>query len=226
MSKSKQLKKEQEQFQASIANSSLNEQFRIIRTNINFTIVKGKKVFLITSGMNSEGKSTVIANLAISFAQQRQKVLLVDADLRHPTQHKLFNKMNHAGLSTILSGQDTVEETIQTEEEYGVDIITSGVVPPNPTDLLASDNFTAFLTTCRKNYDYVFIDCTPLIQLADAKIVMSKVDASILVIRANRTTKSNLLKCKTTIDSFDLPLLGYIINDLKEKKYNSKYYMN
>lgn len=226
MTKSKQLKREQEQFQASMANPSLNEQFRIIRTNINFTIVKGKKIFLVTSGINSEGKSTIIANLAISFGQQKKKILLIDADLRHPTQHKLFNKMNHIGLSTILSEQHTIEEAIQTDEEYGVDIITSGLTPPNPTDLLASDNFSQFLATCRTNYDYIFIDCTPLIQLADAKIVMSKVDASILVIRANRTTKSNLLKCKMTLDSFGLPLLGYILNDLKEKKYNKKYYMN
>ncbi|WP_163655526.1 CpsD/CapB family tyrosine-protein kinase [Listeria sp. PSOL-1] len=225
MKKTKKIQKERQHFQASMSNQSLNEQFRIIRTNINFTIGTGKKLFLVTSGINSEGKSTIVANLAISFAQQKKRILLIDADLRHPTQHRLFNMKNDVGVSTILSGQHTIKEAVQTEEQYGIDLITSGVTPPNPSDLLASEAFSNFLIACREHYDYIFIDSTPLIQLADAKIVMKEVDASILVIRANRTSKSNLLKCKTIIDSFDLPLLGYILNDSREKKYNSKYYM-
>lgn len=220
-------RKEAQNFQESIANSSLNEQFRILRTNITFTTSQGKKIFLVTSGMNSEGKSTILANLAISFSQQGKKVLIIDADMRHPTQHRLFNKMNHIGLSTILSGQHTFEEAIQSiEEPHNMHIITSGVIPPNPSDLLSTSVFKDFLQKCRDRYDYIFIDSTPLIQLSDAKIVMKEVDSSILVIRANRTTKTTLLKCKKILDGVNLSLSGYILNDVKEKKYNKKYYLN
>lgn len=206
-------------------NRSLNEQIKIIRTNIEFVSMGQNKVYILTSSLPGEGKSTIISNLAIAFAQQNKKVLLIDGDMRRPTQAKLFQRLNHTGLSTLLANQSTLEDTIQTIEKYNIDFIPSGPVPPNPTDLLSSPRLEKVLETCREMYDFIFIDTPPLIDIADGPILASKVDGTFLVVRAYKTYKTEIQKSVQILKQSNAKIMGYILNDVKRQGQSKNYYV-
>ncbi|MBC2320360.1 CpsD/CapB family tyrosine-protein kinase [Listeria booriae] len=206
-------------------NRSLNEQIKIIRTNIEFVSMGQNKVYILTSSLPGEGKSTIISNLAIAFAQQNKKVLLIDGDMRRPTQAKLFQRLNHTGLSTLLANQSTLEDTIQTIEKYNIDFIPSGPVPPNPTDLLSSPRLEKVLETCREMYDFIFIDTPPLIDIADGPILASKVDGTFLVVRAYKTYKTEIQKSVQILKQSNAKIMGYILNDVKRQGQSKNYYI-
>lgn len=204
------------------------EQFRTIRTNIDFTsVAKGDvKTLLITSATPSEGKSTISANLAVVYAQQGKKVLLVDADLRRPTVAKTFgDNSNTVGLTSYLSdNKKEITDVIQFSGIQNLDIITSGPLPPNPSELLGTEMMTELVDTLKELYDLVIFDVPPVLLVTDAQVLMSKVDGVVVVIMGGKATQSDLKLMHKMIEISKSTLLGFIYNDKhKKNKYNYGY---
>lgn len=204
------------------------EQFRTIRTNIDFTsVAKGDvKTLLITSATPSEGKSTISANLAVVYAQQGKKVLLVDADLRRPTVAKTFgDNSNTVGLTSYLSdNKKEITDVIQFSGIQNLDIITSGPLPPNPSELLGTEMMTELVDTLKELYDLVIFDVPPVLLVTDAQVLMSKVDGVVVVIMGGKATQSDLKLMHKMIEISKSTLLGFIYNDKhKKNKHNYGY---
>ena len=145
------------------------EAYKTLRTNLVFSLAtKGKKVFAVTSAMQHEGKSTLCANLALTFAQMQARVLVIDADLRKPVQHKLFKLKNKEGLSTLLAGMSSFKAVVNEDIIPGLDVVTSGPIPPNPSEMLASENMKQLLSELSNYYDYIIIDTPPVNVVTDA----------------------------------------------------------
>ena len=198
--------------------SPISEQFRTIRTNINFMAIdKPIKTLAMTSANMGEGKSTVTDNVAVVWAQTGQKVLLIDSDLRRPILHATFNKSNLHGLTTILtSGTNSVDlrEIIQSSGVENLDILTSGPIPPNPAELLNSQRMKTLLDTVKGIYDMVIVDVPPMLEVTDTQILSRHLDAIVLIVKQGQTQK---LAVKRTVELLNLAhanLLGYVMNDV------------
>lgn len=163
------------------------EAFRVIRNNIEYTSPDNPlKVVMSSSAMPNAGKTTLTCNLASSFALSGKKVLIVDCDLRKPTIHSVFKINNSLGVVNYLIHKATLEECIQKNVINGVDVISAGAIPPNPSELLMSETFQTMIADLRSKYDYIFLDAPPAtINLADAAIVGRIADGSLFVLRAN-----------------------------------------
>ena len=170
------------------------EAFRTIKTNIKYSSAdKHKKVLLVTSTEAGEGKSTISSNLALSLSQDNKKVIIIDGDLRKPSVHKQFRISGSVGLTELLIGEEALEKIKHKINPY-LDAIASGHIPPNPAELLASEEMEKVIEKLREEYDYVIIDTNPIGLVADAQILSSKVDGVILVARYEKTKKENLLR--------------------------------
>lgn len=208
-------------------NSVTAEQFRMIRANIKFVMKNNNcTTLLFTSPVKGEGKSTICSNLAISFAQEGKKILLVDADLRMPTVHYTFNKRLNPGLSDYL--KESGRLFINSSFVDGLDIITAGSFSENPSELLDSALMENFLEEMKVSYDFVFLDAPPLLSISDAQILSAKVDGTILVTSSGKTEKKNLLKAKATLDASNANVVGVILNQVKleRNQYYNGYYGN
>lgn len=207
--------------------SIVSEQFRTVRTNINFsTPDKELKTLLFTSSSPGEGKSTSAANVAIVFAQEGKKVLLVDADMRKPTMHYTFNTTNTTGLSNLLTKQWALEEVTKVTDIEGLFLITCGPIPPNPAELIGSNSMEALMDELSSQYDLVIFDAPPLLSVADAQILSNKCDGTILVINSGVTEKENALKSKESLLSAKANILGTLMNNfvLEKDHYYYQYY--
>jgi capsular exopolysaccharide synthesis family protein len=204
--------------------SPISEQYRTIRTNIQFSSVDSEiKTIIITSAGPGEGKSTTAANLAVVFAQQGKKVLLVDSDLRKPTVHHTFRMNNLFGFTTVLTKQKTLENTVLETEEKDLFILTSGPVPPNPAELLSSKSMEQFIEEAKGMFDYIIFDTPPLLAVADPQIIASQCDGSILVVFSERTVIDQAIKGKELLENAHSKLLGVVLNH-KEIQKNDYYY--
>jgi len=204
--------------------SVISEQIRTLRTNILFTSADVKiKKMLVTSSEQGEGKSTISANLAASFAQAGYRTLLVDADLRKPTQHKIFEQRNVKGLSNLIAGQVLLEETINPNVLPGLDLLTSGPVPPNPAELLGSLAMEDLLIKLSEMYDLVLLDTPPVLAVADSQILGNLVDGSLLVVNSKFTHREKVVDAKNQLDKSSSKTLGIVLNDL-DKKDDGEYY--
>ncbi|MDA7027358.1 CpsD/CapB family tyrosine-protein kinase [Bacillus sp. CLL-7-23] len=205
--------------------SPIVEQYRTIRTNIEFSsFEKPFRSLLITSGLPGEGKSFSAANLAVVFSQQEKKVLLIDADLRKPATHKIFHLDNRFGVTNILMGKSCLDHVVQHSEAENLDVLTSGPIPPNPAELLSSQAMEELLKEANEQYDLVLLDSPPLLPVADTQILANYVDGSILVILSGKTKLDNALKSREILSSSKSELLGAVLNGRKVKKarqYNS-----
>ncbi|MCY8316562.1 CpsD/CapB family tyrosine-protein kinase [Bacillus vallismortis] len=203
---------------------SLNsEQYRTIRTNIEFASVdRQMKSVMITSASPGEGKSTTAANLAVVFAQQGKKVLLVDADLRRPTVHTAFHLENIIGLTSVLLRKSSLKQAMQASNEKQLDVLTSGPIPPNPAELLSSKEMKELANEACAAYDMVIFDTPPILAVADAQILGSVADGSILVISSGKTEKERAAKAKEALESCNSKLLGAIMNG-KKRSRNAAY---
>lgn len=205
--------------------SVISEQIRTLRTNILFTSADVKiKKMLVTSSEQGEGKSTISANLAASFAQAGYRTLLVDADLRKPTQHKIFEQRNVKGLSNLIAGQVLLEETINPNVLPGLDLLTSGPVPPNPAELLGSLAMEDLLIKLSEMYDLVLLDTPPVLAVADSQILGNLVDGSLLVVNSKHTHRDKVIDAKNQLDKSSSKTLGIVLNDLDKKDDGDYYY--
>ena len=168
--------------------SPISEQYRTIRTNIQYSSVDEEiSAIMVTSSGPAEGKSTTAANLAITFAQLGKRVLLVDADLRKPTVHHTFGVNNLIGFTTVLTKQATLENAVLDTDEKYLFILTSGPIPPNPAELLSSKSMEQFMDDAKREFDYVIFDTPPLLAVADPQILANQCDGSILVVYSEKT---------------------------------------
>lgn len=209
--------------------SVVSEQFRTLRTNINFSMPDyDLKSILFTSAAPGEGKSTASANTAVVFAQQGKKVLLIDADMRKPTTHYTFSRMNATGLSNLLTRQWKIEEVIQETDIEGLHLITSGPIPPNPAELLGSKTMDTLIGTLKDKYDLLIFDAPPVLSVTDAQILAHKAEGTILVLNAGTTEKESALKAKEALVSSQANILGTVLNNfiLQKDHYYYQYYGN
>lgn len=193
------------------------EAYKTIRTNLLFALAPSdNKIVTISSAEPNAGKSTVSCNLAITMAQTGARVLLIDADLRKPSQHKTFRVKKANGLSRLLSGQGELEECICHEVARGLDLIPSGALPPNPSELLSSDAMRELLERLSVQYDYIFIDTPPLGVVSDSLVLSELTAGTVLVTRQGQTTYDELQNAVDSIKNVDGNLLGVVISDMRE----------
>ncbi|MGB2991136.1 MAG: CpsD/CapB family tyrosine-protein kinase [Paenisporosarcina sp.] len=207
--------------------SPISEQYRTLRTNIQYASVdKELKSIIVTSPNPGEGKSTTISNLAIVFAQQGKKVLLVDADLRKPTIHYTFNINNSKGLTNLLMKQTTLKNVIQQTPVLDLFILPSGTIPPYPAELLESEAMSQLMDRLKVDFDLVLFDTPPILAVADAQILANKCDGSILVVKSGSTEKERAIRAKDILLNSRSKLLGVVLNNkrMKDSHYQTTYY--
>src|SRR5699024_3622263 len=204
--------------------SPVSEQYRTIRTNLQFaSIDKELESMLVTSSGPGEGKSMTTANLAVVYAQQGKKVLLIDADLRKPTVHYTFRLDNLRGLSNILVNEATIEDTAYSTGIGNLDVISSGPIPPNPSELLGSKRMEGLIQEANSSYDLIIFDTPPVLAVTDAQILGNVVDGTILVVRSGQTEYELAIKAKEALEPARAKLLGTVLND-REKTSTTNYY--
>lgn len=205
--------------------SPISEQFRTLRTNLQFSSVDDEiQTLLVTSSSPSEGKSSTIANLAVVYAQAGKKVLLVDADLRKPTVHYTFRFDNLKGLSNVLVGDSSMEDAVIHTDIAGLDVIGSGPIPPNPSELLGSKRMERFIQETKNNYDMILFDTPPVLAVTDAQILAIFCDGSLLVIRSKKTEFEAATKSIDALKPAKAKFLGTVLNDRDVKESNQYYY--
>ena len=205
--------------------SVVAEAYRTIRTAVFFGAPKeGAKTILITSPAPGDGKSTLASNLAISMAQAGQKTLLIDADFRKPVQHKIFEVDDNKGVSSVLAGRDTIEQALQPGAIDSLDIMACGPEAPNPSELLNSDVFKETLEKLTEQYDRVVVDSPPVGPVADAQILAAVCDITVLVLRAEKSTRRQAQHARDSLLSVGARLLGAVVNDVQQKRGQYGYY--
>ncbi len=201
------------------------EQYRALRTNLEFMSVSGAlDRVMVTSGTPGTGKSLTASNLAIALAQAGKNTLLVDADLRRPMVHHLFGNANLSGLTTALTRPDEWEKYVQRGPVGGLSVLTSGPIPPNPSELLSSPIMMDLLGQFSRNYDIVIIDTSPVVSFTDAVALSQGVDGVILVVRARHTSRKADLKGKERLAQVHARLLGVVLNDIAMQDEAYSYY--
>ncbi len=210
--------------------SVISENYRGIRTGIEFSnLDKNLKVISITSSKSKEGKTTVTCNLAVSFASLDKKILVIDCDLRNPSIHRTFEISNMFGLTDILIGDRSFAESINITNIKNLHILTSGAIPPNPSEILSSNKIKEFINSLRDIYDYVFIDTPPAGLVTDAEIVSTYSDGTIFVVASNEVDTDLAQFTKEKLDSVDTNILGVVFNKFEYNKnkgyrYGDYYY--
>lgn len=206
--------------------SVIAEQFRTIRTNIQFSMVdKNLKTLVITSAGPGAGKSTISANLAVTFAMQGKKVLIVDADMRKPTVHKTFRLPNRDGLTTLLTEKDVaIKDITHRLDTEGLFAITSGVIPPNPSELLASNRMNQLMAEFEELFDLIIFDMPPVIAVTDAQVMSSKTDGTIFVVNKDGADKEMVTKSKELLEKVKANVIGVVLNRVELKGDNYYYH--
>lgn len=205
-------------------NSYIVEQFRTLRTNISYANPEEElKTILITSSTPGEGKSTNTANLGIVFAQEGKRVLIIDGDLRKPTLHQTFKTFNKVGLSNLLAKKAAVYEAVQETFVVGLNVITSGPIPPNPAELISSRMMDILFLELKKDYDIILIDSPPLLSVADAQILANKCEGTILILNTGVVDKRAVQKAKTILSGSSTKILGIVLNNYKTPKHFNYY---
>ena len=205
--------------------STVAEHYRYIRTSLLLAPGNPAKIMVATSPLPQEGKTATTINLAIAFAQQGMKVLAIDCDLRRPRLHKVFRLKNTAGLTSFLVGRSSVEDIIhECPGEPNLHLITSGPVPPNPTELLTSLAMKELLAKLKKKYDHIFMDTPPLMAGSDAILLGGQGDGIILVTLGSKTPRKTIEKARDEIAKFGIKLFGVVLNKVNVRKLSSGYY--
>ena len=201
------------------------EAYRTLRTNIKFASVNNVvKHILFTSAGPQEGKSSIVANLAVSMSQVGKSVLIIDADLRNPSQHKIFGLLNITGLSSTLAEDVSTLCYIMKTPHEGLDILTSGPIPPNPAELLDSSRMKQLLHAISQVYEFVLIDSPPVIAVADASVLAQSVDGVILILAEREVKREYALRAKEQLEKVGAKILGIVLNKAKLESKKNNYY--
>ncbi|MEW6572129.1 MAG: CpsD/CapB family tyrosine-protein kinase [Bacillota bacterium] len=205
--------------------SILAEAFRTLRTNLGFAAVNHPfRSVLITSAVANEGKTTTATNLGIVLAQAGHRVLLIDCDLRLPGIHRVFGLGNQQGLTNVLVQQLDPASAAQPGPVPGLSILPSGPIPPNPADLLGSQQMRSLWQGLYEKFDYVIADSPPVLSVTDAALLSSQVDGVLLVIRTARTRIENLQEATAQLKRASARILGVILNKMPQPRYGRGYY--
>lgn len=205
--------------------SPISEQYRTIRTNLEFTAVDDDlQTMVITSASSGEGKSTTSSNLAVVYAQQGKRVLLVDCDMRRPTAHFTFRLSNGIGLSTVLAKKTTVEKATHSTQVENLDLIAAGPIPPNPSELLSSKMMDRVLEELKTNYDIIILDAPPMMQVADTRLLARKVDGVVLVVGCDKSDRQMVVKAKEQLTLAEAHILGVVLNKREPQGSDDYYY--
>jgi non-specific protein-tyrosine kinase len=204
--------------------SAASEAYRLIRSNVQFmSVERPRKTLMITSTNPGEGKSLTAANLSLVMAQAGLKTILVDADLRQPKQHKIFKVANKGGLTDLLAAtQSDISQVLKKTSVEHLRILTSGTIPPNPTELLGSRQMILLLERLSQGVDIIILDSMPILQVADSVVLSNRVDGVILVIDSARTRRVDVRKSLQMLNQADARIWGAILNRVNNRK--SRYY--
>ncbi|MEQ3460211.1 CpsD/CapB family tyrosine-protein kinase [Enterococcus cecorum] len=207
-------------------NSSISEQYRTVRTNLQFAVAGDQPLrsMAVVSSGPGEGKSTSSANLAVVFAQAGRRVLLVDADMRKATVHKTFGLSNEVGLSNLVSGQQSASSVIQPSGVDNLSVMTAGPTPPNPAELLNSHRMNVVIEELYQMFDLIVFDLPPVMTVADGLIMASKTDGTVVVIREGVTRKDSIIEAKNRLIQAKARILGVIYNGVEQMNESSYYY--
>nr|WP_182466283.1 polysaccharide biosynthesis tyrosine autokinase [Staphylococcus capitis] len=220
----KRKKLEQPLFVNDKPKSIISEKFRGIRSNIMFSRAKDEITSLIvTSEKPAAGKSIVSANIATTYAQAGYKTLIIDGDMRKPTQNYLFEEANYDGLSNLIIGKSDYDKAIRSTRVPNLDLLTSGPIPPNPSELIDSDKFHEIYNELLRRYDFVLIDTPPVNTVTDAQVFLQHVKDAILVIDSENNNKNEVKKAKSLIEKVDGKLIGAVLNKTPRDKSSSYY---
>lgn len=202
---------------------AVNEELKLLRTNILFCGAD-KRVILATSAFSGEGKSTVTLDLCRSLAELGRSVVLIDADMRKSVlKRRVVSQLPEHGLSHYLSGQCTLDGVICETDTQLFYMVLNGTIPPNPTELLASENMKKLLTFCRENFDYVIIDSPPVGLVVDAAVIAPLCDGNVILIEANEVKYRLAQEVVAKMQATNCPILGVILNKVTSKKYGKSY---
>jgi non-specific protein-tyrosine kinase len=215
--------------------SPTSEAYRVLRTAIQFSVVdKKNSILLMTSGVPSEGKSTTAGNLAVVLAQAGNNVLLIDGDLRRPSQHTVFNLPNKRGVTSLLlklnaddseiEMRNLVEDTVQPTQVEGLQIMTCGPIPPNPSELLGSTKMRRLLEVLEKQYDFVIIDSPPVLSVTDAAVLSAVAGTTLVVVRANKSRKGEFKQVVERLEDVNANVAGVVLNSLKAGSEGHNFY--
>ena len=207
-------------------NSSISEQYRTVRTNLQFAVAGDQPLrsMAVVSSGPGEGKSTSSANLAVVFARAGRRVLLVDADMRKATVHKTFGLSNEVGLSNLVSGQQSASSVIQPSGVDNLSVMTAGPTPPNPAELLNSHRMNVVIEELYQMFDLIVFDLPPVMTVADGLIMASKTDGTVVVIREGVTRKDSIIEAKNRLIQAKARILGVIYNGVEQMNESSYYY--
>lgn len=205
--------------------SPLSENFRAIRTALYFSTSGGQhRVIQTTSPVPGDGKSTLTANLAVTIAQSNKRVLLLDADFRRPTMHKLFGTTNHVGLASVVAGEASPEHAIQETEVPNLSVMACGPRPDNPSELLTSPEFESLIKVLREQYDFVLIDTPPVLAVTDPGIVSARVDGVIMALRIRKNGRPSAVRARKILTDLDANILGIVVNGIDHRSGSYGYY--
>lgn len=197
---------------------STTEEYKTLRTNIMFSIPSDDcKIIGISSAEPMEGKSINCLNLAITFAQTNKRILLIDCDLRLPRIASLVALDAIPGISNVLVGMSTIKQAVQKTPYSGLDVILSGDIPPNPSELLGSDNMRKTIEELSMNYDYIFVDLPPINVVADAAVMSKYLSGVILVVRSVVSKRDSVIKAISQLELAGANIIGVVLNGVKNK---------
>lgn len=207
------------------ARSTRAEAFRQLRTNLQFVDVdRTGQVVVVTSSVPDEGKSATTVNLAIAFAEAGKRVLLIDADMRRPKIAEHLGIEGAVGLSNVLAGQVGAEDVLQRWGRHELSVLPTGAIPPNPSELLGSQRMVELLAQMRERFDTVLIDTPPLLPVTDAAVTAARADGAILIVRAGRTSRTQVQAGRRALDTVDARLLGCVISMVSRAQEGYYYY--
>jgi len=207
--------------------SPVSEAYRTLRTNLQFvSLDKPLRSLLVTSPGAEEGKSTMLANLAVTIAQGEKRVIVVDCDLRRPNLHKLFGLGREPGLTTMMVDELAMDSPpLQATVVPGLQLLASGPLPPSPADLLGSRRMDRVLELLKEQADVVLLDAPPVVAVSDAAVLSAKADGVLLVVSAGQTKRDSVLAAKTRLEKVNANLIGAVLTNVPLDASLERYYI-
>lgn len=204
--------------------SPIAEAYRKIATNIEFSNIDNDiKTIMVTSARQDEGKTTTICNLAMVMTELKKKILLVDLDLRKPAVHKTFKLTNKKGLTDILINKDNYKSYLHNVYE-GLDVLTTGIIPANPTEIINSKALKELIKEMSQSYDYIFLDAPPVMLVSDPITISTYSDAVVMAIEHGKTEKDLAKKAVESLKQVNANIIGAVLNNIPVSKQSNYYY--